>query len=111
MIDPKIPDEQLKELVMLASERVSEAAMTVLQLIDDPGQAAATATVCAMRMMRLAILFAHTDSVMKDDNKEHHQIVAGLAAHIVAQSRPPTEKELARMRQLKATFERNSRRG
>lgn len=102
----KLPVEQLKELTRLGTERTDDSAMTVLQLIDDPGQAAAVAAVMATGLMRLAVLFAHTDSIMKGDNKSHAQVVAGIVGQIAQEigNRPPNEKQLAQIRRLNERF-------
>jgi hypothetical protein len=102
----KLPDAQLNELTALGSDRTGDAAMTVLQLIDDPGQAAAVAAVMATNLMRLAALFAHTDNIMKGGDKPHSQIVAGLVLQMAQETerRPPGAKQLERIRRLKERF-------
>lgn len=99
----KLTDEQLKELINLGIDRTGDAAMTVLQLIDDPGQAAAAAAVMATKLMRLAGLFAHADSAMRGENKPHSHIISGLLMQIAqdVNNRPPSDKVLAQIRRLK----------
>lgn len=102
----KLPDDQLKELMRLGIDRTGDAAMSVLQLIDDPGQAAATAATMATKLLQLAAVFAHTDSIMRGEEKPHIQILAGLVMQMTEEvrNRPPSEKQLAQIRHLKERF-------
>lgn len=102
----KLPDEQIAELQRLGIDRVGEAAMSVIQLIDDPTQAAKVATCFAATLLQLAGLFAHTASVMSDENKPHSRIVGDMLLLTVAEllKKPPTAKQQAEMQRIKREY-------
>src|SRR5882672_10719114 len=102
----KLPEDQLKELAKLAARRGNDAAETVLQLIEDPGQCAMVAATMAASLIRLAATCAHAESAIKGEDKPHKQIIAELFLQMVAvaKDRPPSEGQRAEIQKLRERF-------
>lgn len=103
MLSEKLNDQQMKDFGELASDRTGDAVMSVLQLVDDPAQAAAIVTYVSARLVTLAAMFEHTGAVLDGSNKSHDAIVAELTYKLTEKVRlcEPTKMQRAGMEALR----------
>jgi hypothetical protein len=103
----KLSDRELADMINLATDRSGDALMRVVQLVDDPAQAASVCAAVAASILRLAGLFGHTALVLEgQDEVTHNRVVAGILFETVnyLKNKPPTESQRARMQKLKEDF-------
>jgi len=103
----KLPPGTFREMNDLAANRVGEAVMTVLQLVDRPKQAADIALNAAANLLRLASHFEHTERALRGEEVANHHILADMMMTLLTalKQAPPSPQAMASIARLKQMWD------